>query len=158
MTAAPASVASPAPAHFRHRRMVEFADTDLAGIVHFANFFRYVESAEHAFVRSLGFSIHSSAGSTHDGWPRLEVSCQYLKPARFQETLEIALRLEELRTTSLRYSFEITCVDDPARGVLATGRFAIIHVSLDTATRTLTKSPIPPALRAKLESLLPPPA
>ena len=32
-------------------------DTDMAGIVHFSNFFRYMERVEHAFFRSLGFSI-----------------------------------------------------------------------------------------------------
>ena len=36
---------------FRTTRLVEFGDTDMAGIVHFANFFRYMESAEHAFLR-----------------------------------------------------------------------------------------------------------
>ena len=35
--------------HFYHRRMVEFADTDQAGLMHFSNFFCFVESAEHAF-------------------------------------------------------------------------------------------------------------
>jgi hypothetical protein len=36
---------------------VQFSDTDMAGIVHFSNFFRYMERVEHAFFRSLGFSI-----------------------------------------------------------------------------------------------------
>jgi YbgC/YbaW family acyl-CoA thioester hydrolase len=36
---------------------VEFTDTDMAGIVHFSSFFRYMEVTEHAFFRSLGFSI-----------------------------------------------------------------------------------------------------
>ncbi len=144
-----------APFHFRHRRLVEFADTDLAGIMHFANFFRFVEVAEHAFFRSLGVSVHSSDGTAHEGWPRIEVSCKYLRPARFQETLEVALRLEELRTTSLRYSFAIFSTDaTPDRALLATGGFGIIHVELDTATREMRKAPIPADLRAKLETAM----
>jgi acyl-CoA thioester hydrolase len=143
-----------APIHFRHRRLVEFADTDLAGIVHFANFLRYVENAEHAFFRSLGFSIHSSEGTRHAGWPRIEVSCKYLKPARFQETLEIRLRLTELRTTSLSYAFAVHSADAPGEPLLATGAFGIIHVELDTATREMRKVPIPAALRAKLEAAM----
>ncbi|MBL9190614.1 MAG: acyl-CoA thioesterase [Opitutaceae bacterium] len=143
-----------APFHFRHRRLVEFADTDLAGIVHFANFFRYVEAAEHAFFRSLGFSIHTSEGSRHDGWPRIEVSCKYLRPARFQETVEVCLRLTELRTTSLSYAFAILAADSPEKTVLATGTFGIIHVEIDSATREIRKTPIPPALRAKLEAAM----
>jgi len=146
----------PAHFHLRHRRLVEFADTDLAGIVHFANFFRYVESAEHAFFRSLGFRVHTADGATHQGWPRLEVACKYLKPARFEQTLEICLRIEELRTTSLRYGFWILGADDAERPLLATGAFSIVHVELDAHARTLRKAPIPPDLRARLESLVAP--
>ena len=100
--------------HFRYRRLVEFADTDLAGIMHFANFFRFVECAEHAFFRSLGCSVHSSEGASHQGWPRIEVSCRYLRPVRFEETLEVCLRVEELRTTSLRYTFAIFSAAAPS--------------------------------------------
>jgi len=57
--------------HFSYQRIVEFADTDLAGIMHFSNFFRFVECAEHAFFRSLGFRVHTANGSARD--PRLVV-------------------------------------------------------------------------------------
>ncbi len=36
---------------------VEFSDTDMAGIVHFTNFYRWMEYAEHAWFRSLGLKI-----------------------------------------------------------------------------------------------------
>ena len=42
---------------FKATRRVEFSDTDMAGIVHYANFFRFMETAEHGFYRSLGFSV-----------------------------------------------------------------------------------------------------
>lgn len=134
--------------------MVEFADTDLAGIMHFANVFRYVESAEHAFFRSLGHPVHTAHGAEHEGWPRLEVSCKYLKPARFEQTLEIGLRIEELRTTSLRYSFWIFDAHDRGRALIATGSFSTIHVELNTSTQAIRKTPIPPALRANLEAAI----
>ena len=44
--------------NFVYRRRILFHETDLAGIVHFSNFFKYMEEAEHAFVRSIGLSIH----------------------------------------------------------------------------------------------------
>ena len=37
---------------FSHQTPDEFCDTDMAGIVHFANFFRFMESAEVEFLRS----------------------------------------------------------------------------------------------------------
>ena len=39
---------------FTTTRRVEFGDTDMAGIMHFANFFRFMERTEHAFLRTLG--------------------------------------------------------------------------------------------------------
>ena len=137
--------------HFSYWRMVEFADTDLAGLMHFSNFFRFVECAEHAFFRSLGFRVHTADGNEHQGWPRMEVSCKYLRPARFEQTLEICLRVEELRTSSLRYGFWIFADGEKPRSLLATGSFAVVHVALDTASHEIRKAPIPTALRAKLE-------
>ena len=60
---------------FRILRRVEFSETDMAGIVHYSNFFRYMESAEHAFFRSLGLSVvdrpeHAPEGE-RVGWPRV---------------------------------------------------------------------------------------
>jgi YbgC/YbaW family acyl-CoA thioester hydrolase len=137
--------------HFTHHRLVEFADTDLAGIVHFANFLTYVENAEHAFFRSLGFRVHTAVGATHQGWPRLEVSCKYLKPARFEETLAICLRIQEMRTNSLTYGFWIFGPAAGPRALLATGTCAIIHVAIDAPARQLRKTPIPADLRRALE-------
>lgn len=147
-------MAVPPTFHFTHRRLVEFADTDLAGIMHFANFFRFVECAEHAFFRSLGHRVHTNAGNTHQGWPRIDVSCSYHKPARFEQTVEIGLRIQEIRTSSLSYRFWILDADTPARPLLAAGAFSIIHVEIDTATHSIRKSPIPAPLREKLQTFL----
>ena len=140
--------------HFSYQRLVEFADTDLAGIMHFANFFRFVECAEHAYFRSLGFRVHTANGSEHQGWPRLEVSCKYHKPARFEQTLEVCLRIEEIRTSSLRYAFWIFVAGDPERSLLAAGSCSIIHVDIDPTAHAIRKSAIPSGLRQKLESAI----
>jgi len=42
---------------FKLVRRVEFIETDMVGIVHYSNFSRYMEAAEHAFFRSLGISV-----------------------------------------------------------------------------------------------------
>jgi acyl-CoA thioester hydrolase len=145
---------APGSIHFRYQRLVEFADTDLAGIMHFSNYFRFVECAEHAFFRSLGFRVHTANGSEHQGWPRLEVSCRYLKPARFEQTLEVCLRIDEIRTSSLRYSFSIFALDAPEPSPVATGSCSIVHVELDTTAHEIRKAPIPAGLREKLESMV----
>ena len=76
---------------FRQTRRVQFAETDLAGIVHFSNFYRYMEEAEHAFYRSLGFSVHDmprDAPGSKVGWPRVHASADFRNPLRFEEEFD----------------------------------------------------------------------
>jgi YbgC/YbaW family acyl-CoA thioester hydrolase len=93
---------------FRTRRRVEFGDTDMAGITHFANFFRYMESAETEFLRSLGLSVAWHDGDRKVGFPRVSVACDFKSPARFEDVLDIAVYLEEIGRKSVRYRFEFT--------------------------------------------------
>ena len=39
------------PPQFTYSRRIQFSDTDMAGIVHFANFYRFMEEAEHEMFR-----------------------------------------------------------------------------------------------------------
>lgn len=86
-------------------RRVEFAETDMAGIMHFSNFFRLMEATEHLFFRSLGFSIHAEADGATIGWPRVRAECDYSAPLRFEEEVCIHLLVLEVRRRSIRYAF-----------------------------------------------------
>jgi acyl-CoA thioester hydrolase len=88
------------------RRRVQFSETDVAGIVHFSNFFRYFEDAEHALWRQAGLSIHPEQSPV--GWPRVAASCEYHRPLKFEQEFEIAVRITELTKRTIRYAGEIT--------------------------------------------------
>jgi YbgC/YbaW family acyl-CoA thioester hydrolase len=90
---------------FHYRRRVQFAETDLAGIVHFACFFRYMEEAEHALWRAAGLTI-ARAGET-TGWPRLAASFDYKAPLRFEDEFEVGIRIASVTRRSLQYEFTI---------------------------------------------------
>src|SRR5947209_18751645 len=92
------------PVVFRTTRRVEFADTDMAGIVHFANFFRYMESAEHEFLRSRGLSVAMDWEGDHIGFPRVSASCDFQSPVRFEDVLDIEIELTRLGSKSVRYT------------------------------------------------------
>ena len=66
---------------FKAVRRVEFSETDMAGIVHYSNFFRYMETAEHGFFRSLGHSVVMDKFEPPLGWPRVRAECEY-RPVR----------------------------------------------------------------------------
>ena len=75
------------PDAFVTRRRVEFGDTDMAGIVHFSNFFRYMEAAETDFLHSRGLSVTWREGGTRFGLPRVSAACDYKSPARFADAI-----------------------------------------------------------------------
>ena len=79
------------PYEFKAVRREEFSETDMAGIVHFSNFFRYMETAEHAFYRSLGFSVTLNDLEPPLGFPRVHAACDYKKPLRFEEVAPVEL-------------------------------------------------------------------
>jgi acyl-CoA thioester hydrolase len=94
--------------HFVATHRVEFFETDLAGIVHFANFYRYMEQAEHTFFRSLGLKIHGTlADGTAFGWPRVSATCSFKSPAYYEDELEIGINVQRLTQRSLTTSYDI---------------------------------------------------
>src|SRR5436190_17765012 len=93
---------------FRTTRRIEFGDTDMAGIVHFANFFRFMEAAECEFLRSRGLSVVLEWEGQAIGFPRVAANCDYLKPARFEDVLDIAVTTERIGAKSVTYAFEFT--------------------------------------------------
>src|SRR5712691_8329363 len=92
---------------FVTQRRVQFHDTDTACIVHFSNFFRFMEEAEVEFLRSRGLHVSWKDGEMRHGFPRVSATCDFLKPARFEDLLEIAVTLEQIGQKSVTYSHEI---------------------------------------------------
>jgi acyl-CoA thioester hydrolase len=132
-------------ATFRDRRVVEFADTDMAGIVHFANFFRFMEAAEHAYLRACGLSVfHVFDGQTVT-FPRVSSSCDYLRPARFADVLEVEVRVARIGRTSVQYAFTFYKGDEEvARGQITA---VLCRVRED---RSLEPFPVPDPIRQAL--------
>lgn len=93
-------------ARYTHTRRVQFVDTDMAGIVHFANFYRWMEETEHAFFKSLGFKlVQTQEDGTVIGWPRVRSSCSFESPAYYDDLLEIDLEVTRVGVKSLSMSF-----------------------------------------------------
>jgi len=135
---------------FRMRRLVEFADTDMAGILHFANYFRYMEAVEHAFFRSLGLRVHEHAEDGVWGFVRVHAECTYERPLRYEDEVELHLVVREKRAKSLEYAiaFQLEGADGPytaARGSLTT---VCVGRSDDGSLRAI---PIPAAVETRVE-------
>lgn len=122
----------------------------MAGIMHFSNYFRLMEAAEHGFFRSLGFSIHT-LDPEPVGWPRVHASCDFRAPLRFEDSVEIRLLVREKREKSLVYSFIFRKLNENPPKEVARGSIAVVCVKRDPATGMMTGVPIPRAIADKIE-------
>ena len=137
------------PYEFHCRQRVEFADTDMAGIVHFSNFFRYMERAEHEFLRWLGLSVHAANGDGLVSWPRVNAECKFLAPLSFEDELDVHLLVREKRAKSVTYEFRFFKPGDET--LVAVGSITAVAVSIDRATGRMTSIPIPEAIDRLIE-------
>ena len=129
---------------FRYRRRVQFAETDLAGIVHFSTMFRYVEEAEHALWREAGLSIVERGSDL--GWPRLSAALEFRNPLRFEEEFEVWVRIAALKTRTIEYEFTLV----RGRTVIAVGTMTSICVRKQPGG-TMRAAEIPPDVAERLE-------
>jgi YbgC/YbaW family acyl-CoA thioester hydrolase len=97
---------------FIARRRVEFSDTDMGGVVHFSRYFVYMETAEHEFLRARGIEIDSQVDGRRISWPRVAARCEYRRPARYGDELQIGVQVARRGRTSVSYSFTIRRGDE----------------------------------------------
>lgn len=140
------------PSRFSMVHRVEFSDTDMAGIIHFSSFFRYMEVTEHAFFRSLGYSVDMNHEGRKYGWPRVHVECDFKRPVRFEDEVSVELILKEKRERSLRYQFDMRKVGNEEAGLVAQGGFTVVCVQYDAERGGMRAVPIPSALAGQLEA------
>jgi acyl-CoA thioester hydrolase len=121
---------------FKTSFRVMWADTDAAQVVHYSNYFKFFERAEEEFYRHLGFGF-TDMDERGLWFPRVEAFCQYKKPARFNDLLEVELAISELKEESVKFEFKVSNKETVT--LLATGY--VIAVAADKQTGKATKIP-----------------
>jgi YbgC/YbaW family acyl-CoA thioester hydrolase len=129
---------------FRHKRRVNFYETDQAGIVHFSNFYRYMEEAEHQMWREGGMSVAERDATV--GWPRVQASFEYFRPLRYDEEFEILIRVVEIAERRIRYS----CLLSSGGAKVAVGSMTIACVR-KLPNEPMRSIPIPPEIVSRFQ-------
>ena len=135
----------PMPAQHSIKRRIQFSETDMAGVVHFSNYFRMMEEVEHAFFRSLGLSVVMSHEALEIGWPRVSASCEYYGPLRFEDEVELLMRVTKVGEKSFNYEVEFLW---EGRRVALGRMTSVCCEMLDQGMRSIR---IPDGVRRKLE-------
>lgn len=125
---------------FIHKGRVPFHATDAAGIVHFANYFRFMEEAELYALNARHFRPDNYA------YPRVHIEADYRAPLRFWDEYTVAAELLKIGTTTLHWRFTIS-------GPL--GVCAVLHsISSRRQADLVTPAPYTEEERKRLADLL----
>lgn len=136
---------------FISQRRIPFSQTDMAGIVHFSNYYKWMEEVEHDFFRSLGLSImQRQPDGTYIGWPRVNAICHFQAPVHYDEIIESRLTVERVGAKSLTFYLEFW--RDETRVAWGRMKSACCICRVDG---TLTSILIPDDYRSRLEELVP---
>ena len=86
-----------------YKRRIAFHETDAAGVVYFANYFRLAEEAETHALASLGSVV------TRDGYlyPRVHAEADYLTPLRFFDEVSVHASIIRIGSSSAHWKFDI---------------------------------------------------
>ncbi|RMC32923.1 tol-pal system-associated acyl-CoA thioesterase [Paracoccus alkanivorans] len=72
---------------------VYYEDTDLAGIVYYANYLKFIERGRSEWLRALGIDQAAMKADGGHVFAVRRVEADYLRPARFDDLLEITTEL-----------------------------------------------------------------
>lgn len=134
------------------QRTVEFAETDMAGLVHFTNFFRYAELAEAEFFEDLGLPLIFCDRVQSRGWPRVRAECSYAEPLHFRDRIEITIFVKTLKIKAIEWGFRIfRLAENGEKTRVAKGGFTTVHVEKNNVDSGMTSLGLPEALLSKIE-------
>jgi tol-pal system-associated acyl-CoA thioesterase len=127
------------------RERVRWRDVDVMGVVHYANYLRFMEAAESEFFRALGFPYDVIADRLGVWIARVHLECDYRAPAKLDDEITCRAELRKVGGSSMTFAFPIARTDGTR---LVDG--TLVLAALDRVTLRATR--IPPPLAAALET------
>ncbi|MCH6258965.1 acyl-CoA thioesterase [Puniceicoccaceae bacterium K14] len=135
---------------FRHR--IAFHETDMAGIVHFSNYFRWMEMGEHALLASIDFPAVKKDGATFWGWPRVRASCDYSEPIRYADEILCRVFIKEIKIKAVVYFFRFfKKTDDRGFVPVAKGEMTSVYAKFDVKEGDMRAIDLEAALLSKIK-------
>ncbi|HEY6237122.1 MAG TPA: YbgC/FadM family acyl-CoA thioesterase [Candidatus Elarobacter sp.] len=120
------------------RERVRWRDVDIMGVVHYANYLRFMEAAESEFFRALGFPYDRIADELGVWIARVHLECDYRAPAKLDDEITCHAELRKLGGSSMTFAFPIARADGTR---LVDG--VLVLAALDRVTLRATRIPTP---------------
>ena len=129
---------------FAHRQRVRFGETDMQGVVYYANYLLFAEVGRVAYLRALDIEYARDFIAKGIDFTIGEARVRYRAPLRFDDEYDIKVRVGEIRHSSWAFEYAIDRADGTHCAEAST-----VQVVIDRATGRATR--IPESLRATLE-------
>ncbi len=91
---------------------IYYEDTDAGGVVYHANYLRFFERARTEMLRNLGFEQDDLSSKFGTIFALRSVDIEYLKPAFFNELLQICVKLTEAKKASFTFEQRVLRNDE----------------------------------------------
>jgi YbgC/YbaW family acyl-CoA thioester hydrolase len=118
--------------------------------MHFSNYFRFMETAEHAFLRSLGFSVILPSFKPPLALPRVHASCDYKAPLQFEDVVEVHLLVRQIKSKSINYQFRFAKLNAEPPMEVARGALTVVCVACHPNGK-MSAVPLPQCITEKIE-------
>ena len=117
---------------------VYYEDTDAGGVVFYANYLKFFERARTEMLRSIGFEQDKLMTEQTLIFVVRSVKVDYLKPARFNDQLDVSAKVIEYKKTNFTFEQSITSGQD----LLCTGEIRIACLDAQSMKPKLIPSAI----------------
>ncbi|MFI6523720.1 acyl-CoA thioesterase [Streptomyces uncialis] len=136
------------PDFFEYRHIVGFEDTNLVGNVYFAHYVSWQGRCRESFLKEHAPTVLDELRA---GLRLFTVSCrcEYFRELTAFDTVAVRLRLDELLSTQVGFSFDYVLLDAEGEHLVARGTQRVACLRSDG--RETIPVPVPAALRAALE-------
>ncbi|HHI76916.1 MAG TPA: tol-pal system-associated acyl-CoA thioesterase [Gammaproteobacteria bacterium] len=111
---------------FRWPIRVYYEDTDAGGVVYYANYLRFLERARTEWLRHLGYEQDALMRDPGILFAVRRVELDYLRPARFNEALEVVSEVTRIGGASIDFAQQVLRTTDAAVLCRGTVRVACI--------------------------------
>lgn len=107
---------------------VRYADTDQMGFVYYGNYASFFEIGRVEALRALGMS-YKSLEDQGVMMPVLDLHCQYLAPARYDELLTLQTIIRELPSVKIKFEYQLF---NESKKLIHTGATTLVFLRKDT--------------------------
>ncbi len=131
---------------FVHPLRVRWSEVDMQGVVFNGHYLNFFDVAQTEFLRAIGAPYPAALSDRAWDLQLVKTTLEFRGPARFDDQLEIGVRVARLGRSSLTFNFEVLGPNGP--DPLVIGESVYVHVDL----RTGRSAPTPAELRERIEA------